>query len=244
MDGGRFFGIKDAFAIAGVSFGLCGCMAFLFYNSFWGMCALPLVIWQTGVFWKREKRKRQKRRLEQEFKDDMYAVAGYLAAGYSIERAFIESLHDIRQLYGDASILAEKLAQMEARLGVQEPLEHILYDFATENVSGDIEGFVEVFCYAKRGGGDFIQIITTSIGRICDKMEVLEEIHTVMAEKALEQKVMCAVPLGILLFFRVSSPEFIGKLYNNLFGAVVMTVALLLYAAAFFLGIKIMEVEV
>ena len=106
------------------------------------------------------------------------------------------------------------------------------------------ENFVEIFGYAKRGGGDFIHIINTSIGRICDKIEVTEEIHTVMAEKALEQKVMCVVPLGILLFFRMTSPEFIGKLYGNLFGICIMTAAVALYGISFYLGLKILEVEV
>ena len=76
------------------------------------------------------------------------------------------------------------------------------------------------------------------------KIEVSEEIHTVMAEKALEQKIMCAVPLGILLFFRATSPEFIGRLYGNLLGIGIMSAALLLYGAAWFLGMKIVEIEV
>ena len=133
---------------------------------------------------------------------------------------------------------------MESRLSLSEPLESILFDFAKGSGSEDIENFVEIFGYAKRGGGDFIHIINTSIGRICDKIEVTEEIHTVMAEKALEQKVMCVVPLGILLFFRMTSPEFIGKLYGNLFGICIMTAAVALYGISFYLGLKILEVEV
>ena len=87
-------------------------------------------------------------------------------------------------------------------------------------------------------------MISTAVGRICDKMDVMEEIRTVMAQKALEQKVMCVVPLGILMFFKVTSPEFIGRLYGNPLGVIVMTAALVLYGAAFFLGMKIVEIEV
>ena len=47
------------------------------------------------------------------------------------------------------------------------------------------------------------------MGRLCDKMEVQEEIDTAIAEKKLEQKIMCVAPLGILLFFKATSPEFI-----------------------------------
>lgn len=179
-----------------------------------------------------------------EFRDYMHTVSGLLLAGNSIERAFLRAQEEVFQLYGKESVLLESLGGMEARLSLKEPLERILSDFSKDADSEDIENFVDIFCYAKRSGGDFVHIIATSVERICDKAEVSEEIHTVLAEKALEQKVMCAAPLGILLFFKVSSPEFIGILYGNFLGVVIMTVALLLYMASFYLGIKILEVEV
>jgi tight adherence protein B len=46
------------------------------------------------------------------------------------------------------------------------------------------------------------------------------------------------------MFFKVTSPEFIGRLYGNPLGVIVMTAALVLYGAAFFLGMKIVEIEV
>ena len=107
-----------------------------------------------------------------------------------------------------------------------------MIDFSKSAGSEDIENFVDIFCYAKRSGGDFVRIIATSVERICDKAEVLEEIQTVLAEKALEQKVMCA------------SPDFIGILYGNFMGVSIMTAALLLYGVSFYLGMKILEVEV
>lgn len=235
---------RDLLLQIGISLGIGGIASGLFYNSCWGMCILPPVFYFTGRLLKKSRTGMQQKRLNQEFKDYMYAVSGALAAGYSIERAFLAGLEDMKQLYGEESILVKRLCSMKQRLNLQESMERILSDFAEESGSEDIENFVEIFCYAKRGGGDFIHIIATTIGRICDKIEVMEEIHTVMAEKALEQKVMCMVPIGILLFFRVTSPDFIGCLYGNLFGVAVMTAALLLYGIAFFLGMKIVEVEV
>lgn len=244
MDSGRISKLKRWGAAAAVSFGISVFIAALFYNSPWGMCSAPVVFFLSDKVLEISRRKREKKRLNLEFKDYMYAVSGLLAAGNSVERAFLTALADVRLLYGEDSVLLKMLGGMEKRLFVQEPMEHILKDFAEESQSEDIENFVEIFCYAKRGGGDFIHIIATSVGRICDKIEVLEEIHTVMAEKALEQKVMCITPLGILLFFKVTSPEFIGRLYGNLFGVCIMTAALLLYGLAFFLGMKIVEVEI
>ena len=244
MGGGRVFKIKSILARAGIALGAGGTVSLLFYNSPWGLLSLPGTYFLAGRLLEDQKSRKRLARLNLEFKDLLYAVNGLLLAGYSVERAFLGGLKETEQLHGEGSVLTELLAPMEQRLGVQEPIEHILRDFAAESGSEDIQNFVEVFCYAKRGGGDFVHIITTAAGRICDKMEVAEEIHTVMAQKALEQKVMCTVPLGVLLFFKATSPEFIGRLYGNPFGVLVMTAALLLYGAAFFLGMKIVEIEV
>ena len=244
MGGGGNWKAKQLLIQAAAAILAAGLAAVLFYNSPWGLFWLPVTYLLASAYLGDRRKKQRLARLNLEFKDYLYAVNALLLAGYSAERAFLGGLSDIRQLYGENGILAVQLCTMEARLKVQEPMEQILKDFARDSGSEDVRSFVEIFCYAKRGGGDFAHIISTSVGRICDKMEVLEEIRTVMAEKALEQKVMCTVPLGILLFFRVTSPEFIGRLYGNLFGVLVMTAALVLYGAAFFLGIKLTEIEV
>lgn len=228
----------------GAAVGISGLISGLFYNSFWGMCTFPAVWYVSNKYACRRKEDKRRKRLNLEFKDYMYAVSSLLSAGYSIERAFLAGLKDMERLYKEESVLKKELDAMEKRLSLQEPIEPILEDFAAESKSEDIETFVEVFCYAKRGGGDFLHIIAVSVGRLCDKMEVQEEIDTAIAEKKLEQKIMCVAPLGILLFFKATSPEFISVLYGNLLGGAIMTIALFLYAAAFFLGMKIMEVEV
>lgn len=235
---------KEKLAAFGAASAISVLASVLFYDSLWGMCTLPIAVFLSKKFVYERKERRRQRDLNLEFKDYMYAVSGALSAGYSAERAFLAGLKDTERLYGEESVLNQELAGMEKRLSLQEPIERILKEFAANSKNEDIETFAEVFSYAKRGGGDFIHIIAVSVERLCDKMEVQEEIETAMAKKALEQKIMCITPLGILLFFRATSPEFIGVLYGNVMGAVIMTAALLLYGAAFFLGIKIMEVEV
>ena len=230
--------------MTGLAIVISGLISVLFYDSPWGMITLPAAFYLSAKYVKQIRAERRRMRLNMEFKDYMYAVSSSLSAGYSIERAFLAGLKDMERLYGEESVLKKELEAMEKRLSLQEPIEHILKDFADRSDSEDIETFVEVFCYAKRGGGDFLHIIEVSVERLCDKLEVLEEIHTAMAEKKLEQKIMCVVPFGILLFFKVTSTDFIGVLYGNFLGAAIMTAALLLYGAAFFLGMKIMEVEV
>lgn len=244
VGGGRILEVKEFAARAGIAVGIGATVSFLLYDSPLGMAAIPGAYALARAYRTGRARERRRARINLEFKDYMRAVSAALAAGGSVERSFLAGQKDISRLYGDGSMLAELLRGMEGRLGLKEPIERVLCDFAEESDSEDIENFVEIFCYAKRGGGDFIRIMESSVRRICDKMEVTEEIRSVMAEKELEQKVMCAAPVCILLFFKLSSPEFIGRLYGNPFGVIVMTAALALYGTAFFLGMKLTKIEV
>lgn len=223
---------------------ICLVTSWLFYDCLWVSLSGIFLFYPALLLAEGRKEKKRRKRLTQEFKDYMYAVSSALLAGYSMENAFIESQRDIRELYGEKSVLLKELGNLKRRLLMQESLEKILQEFAGESGCEDIESFVEVFCFAKRGGGDFLGIIQTTIRRICDKIEIAEEIETTIAQKVLEQKVMSIVPVVVLIFFRFSSPEFIGILYGNLFGVLVMTGVLILYGIAMAWGAKIVEIEV
>jgi len=236
--------IPEMLATSLAAMGISFFIACLFYDCIWVMAAGVLIVYPAMLFVNEYKEKQWRKRLNLEFKDYMYGISNALLAGYSIENAFVEAQKDIKALYENQSVLIQELGNLKKRLNMKENLEKILQEFASASGSEDIESFVEVFCYAKRGGGDFLQIIQTTIRRIGDKIEVQEEIETVIAQKALEHKVMCVIPIVVLVFFRFSSPEFIGVLYGNLPGVLIMTVVLIFYALAMFWGAKIVEIEV
>lgn len=196
---------------------------------------------------KRERKQKIVQRKEQlslEFKETMQAVSGALMAGYSIENAFKEAQKEIHQLYGQTSYMEKELEQMNAKLALNQPLEELLMDFSNRSGLEDVESFCQVFVFAKRGGGNFVKIIKATVGQISDKLEIKREISTMIASKKLEQKIMQAVPVFILFYLDLTSPEFLQVLYQNPFGILVMTVCLLLYIAAMFLAEKIVNISV
>lgn len=196
---------------------------------------------------KRERKQKIAQRKEQlslEFKETMQAVSGALTAGYSIENAFKEAQKEIHQLYGQTSYMEKELEQMNAKLALNQPLEELLMDFSNRSGLEDVESFCQVFVFAKRGGGNFVKIIKATVGQISDKLEIKREISTMIASKKLEQKIMQAVPVFILFYLDLTSPEFLQVLYQNPFGILVMTVCLLLYIAAMFLAEKIVNISV
>lgn len=231
--------------ICGLGLGIAGCISWLFYDSFWGGISAVAVIPLLYRIWINKRKEERKKRLSMEFKEYIYLVGNALFAGYSIERAFLEGMAEWKAAKPvEKSVLFPMFAVLEKRLDIKEPIENILQDLARESAVEDIQSFVEVFCYAKRSGGDFIHIIQTTIDKIGDKMEIMEEIQIALAEKMLEQKIMSVIPIGILCFFRLTSPEFMEVLYRNPLGICIMTIGLLVYGFAFWLGHKLVNIKV
>ena len=96
----------------------------------------------------------------------------------------------------------------------------------------------------KKSGGDSIAIIRNSVRLISERIDTEKEIRTMIASQKLEFDIMCAVPFAIILYMKMTFGEFLGTLYGNKVGICVMTICLLLYAAAYRLGRKIIRIEV
>lgn len=223
---------------------LSGGFAYLFYRS-WIVFA---VIWLFYPVYRKRKKKQkiQKRqdKLCREFKDSIQCAASSMAAGYSIENAFREAYTEMRMQYGPDGLMTEELRYMNSCLSLNIPLEQFLYDFANRSGLEDVRSFCEVFVFAKRSGGDFIQIIHLTAARISEKNELMEAIQTEISGKRMEQKLMNLMPLFILLYVDFSFGGYLDGMYHNALGIIVMTACLAAYVGAYLLSEKIMAIRI
>lgn len=188
--------------------------------------------------------KRSNQELLNQYKDGMLAVSFSLNVGYSIENSFKEAMQELKLLYGEKSEIVVQFKIIINRINVNENIEDILDDYAKKCNIEDILYFAEVFRYAKRSGGDLIAIIRNTANTINEKIEAKNEIDTVISGKKFEQKIMSMVPFGIILYLKVSSPEFIKGLYGNVLGIIIMSVCLILYVVSNRLAKRIINIEV
>lgn len=71
------------------------------------------------------------------------------------------------------------------------------------------------------------------------------DIRVLVSQKKFESKIMAVAPLGILLFLRMSSPDYVEPLYGfDGAGPVVMTFALACVAVSLIISQKIMKIDV
>lgn len=188
--------------------------------------------------------KKRQEKLSLEFKDFILSFCASLKTGYSIENAFVEAGRDLIYMQGQNSDMVRECRRMEKQLQNNLLLEHLLSDFAIRSGQEEIKDFAAVFAVAKRSGGNMGTMIHNTADIIGEKIETKREIQLLYASKRMEQNIMNIVPMAIILYIRMTTPDYFNGMYHNFFGVTVMTTCLFLYAAAVLLSRKIMEIEV
>lgn len=223
---------------------ITGIVAWLFYRSCWGFVLFPVVIVGYTRFYRQEQIRKRKQRLLLEFKDAMRAVSGELLAGYSMENAWKGAEREILELHGEKSLMLEELRWMNTAVQMNEPLEKMVTMFAARTACDEIESFAEVLAFAKRAGGDFAKIIRTTAQKLSGRMEVEQEIATVLSGKRLEGNVMNLMPMFILAYMTLMAGDFLDVLYGNVLGVMIMSVVLIVYMAAWRMSVQILDITV
>ena len=86
-----------------------------------------------------------------------------------------------------------------------------------------------------------IEIIRDTASTIRQKVEVEQEIQTIISGKKMEVKVM---PFAMIGYLRITSPEFLVSLYGNVAGIIVMFICLFIYAIAVWFAKRIIEIDI
>lgn len=219
-------------------------IGYLFYDSWFSAILLvPLFIYYMRA-WQGEKCKKKEQEFRSQFGLSVQAMAAALAAGYSIENAVREAAKDTKAVLRKDSRIYQEFQRMIRQMELNQSIESIMWEFSQRIEQEDVHNFVIVFNAAKRTGGDSIAILRNAARDISEKIETEKEIQTILAAKQFEFKVMCIVPLGILLYMRMTFQGFMNVLYGNLFGVILMTICLGIYAGAYYMGRKLVEIEV
>ena len=186
----------------------------------------------------------RRKTLQYHFRDFLSSLHTSLAAGYSMENAVRSAASDVQKLYGDKDLLTAELKDILRQMSYQRPLEQLFRELGERSGVEDIRSFGEVLMIAKRTGGNMDQVLEATWRNLCEKIDTAKEIDALVASKRYEQQLMSLMPAGIIMYIKLACPGFLNKMYGNAFGVVAMTVCLAIYAAAFCLGRKIVDIEV
>lgn len=214
-------------------------VSWLFYNSFFGFCLIPLWFFAVCKLNKARDKKRKREYFQKEFRQVLLQLAGELNAGYSLETTFYR--------------MQERDFKQETRLEIfricrgldnQKTLENMILEWANRWDIQEIYEFASVVTLAKRYGGNMPWLIRKLCKNMLDCSLVDEEIQTMTASKRLEGNIMILVPFCILLYMKTVNGSYLSPLYENLGGRVLMSICLIIWLLSVVVIEKIVDIEV
>ncbi len=245
MDYGVYLlSLKERVVYSSYGLGICALVAYAFYRSWTAFAFLAPLGLLYPFYKKRELKESRSRKLSLEFKDGILILASFLSAGYSIENALSLSARELSLLHGGEAMMVREFESQASKVHRNLTVEAAFMDLGERSGLGDVNNFAQVFATAKRSGGDLVEIMSHTAGIIRDKVQVQEEIYTMTASKAFEQRIMSMIPFFIVFYIDFTSPGFFDSMYETMAGRCIMTACLAVYGAAFMMAKQILVIEV
>lgn len=188
---------------------------------------------------------RRKKQLTVQFKDMLYSLSSALSVGKSVELGLRDCLKDLEIIYPDRSTdIIVEIEYILRGIGMNNTTESMFQQFADRAHIEDIENFVDVFVTCKRTGGDIIEVIRSTSNTIGEKIEIKQEIDTVISGKKYEFNFLMIMPIAMVFILSATAADYMQPVFTTIIGRVMMTVAIAIFIAAYFIGSKIMNIEI
>jgi tight adherence protein B len=217
----------------------------LFYDNFALAGGLVIAIIPLSHIYSRSLAKKRRDTLMTQFCELLQALVVSFQIGRQMSDALEESYATLDTLYnGDEPIMVElqMILDQKKRAGVSE--KESLYDLARRSKLADISDFVDVYYTSLEVGGDVCKLAARSASVISDKISIKRDIALMNSQRKYESMILLVIPAIILIFLKLSSPDYLDKLYNNPLGILIMTISLIIIYISYRLSEKILDIEV
>lgn len=187
--------------------------------------------------------KKQKNQLNKQFRDMLEALSTSLGAGKNVIDSFRSVYDDMKMQYEDGAYIINELELLLSGMDNNIDIEDLLLDFGERSGNEDIESFAKVFQICYRKGGNIKDTVRSTYEILNDKMEIAEDIETVVTANKTEQNVMLIMPIGLIGMMKLMSPDF-AENFVSPSGIMATTVAVIIFVAAYFIGRKVLEIKI
>ena len=185
---------------------------------------------------------KKKVELNRQFRDMLEALTTSLNAGKNVNDSFYAVYEDLKVQYDEDSFILKELELVLSGINNNIPIEALLEDFGNRSGNDDIKSFANVFSISYRKGGNIKDVIKNTHSILSDKMEIKEEIETLVASNEMEQYIMIFMPIALVGVIKIMSPEFAENFVSPV-GIVSTTIGVVVFVVAYFVGKAILKIK-
>lgn len=181
--------------------------------------------------------------LKVQFRDMLEALTTSLGAGKNVVDSFRAVYEDLKVQYEEDAFILKELEIVLNGMDNNIDIEDILADFGERSGLDDIKSFANVFKISYRKGGNIKDVIRSTHEILSDKMEIAEDIETVITGSKNEQNIMIVMPVVLIAMLKFTGGGFADN-FATPAGVISTTIAIGMFIAAYFIGRKVMEIKV
>lgn len=187
-------------------------------------------------------RDKKQRELNTQFRDFLEAFNTSIGAGKNVTDSFHAVYDDMKMQYEEDAFIVKELEVILSGMANNFDMEDLMEDLGVRSGNEDIISFANVFRICYRKGGNIKQTVNSTHSILSDKMEIKEDIETIVTSNKTEQTIMIFMPIALIGVIKLMSPDF-GDNFTTPAGLISTTIAIGLFVASYFVGRKILDIK-
>lgn len=186
---------------------------------------------------------KRKNELNHQFRDMLDALTTSLGAGKNVNDSFFGVYEDLKIQYEEDAYILKELEVIISGIHNNVAIEDVLEDFGNRSDNEDIRSFANVFKISYRKGGNIKDIIRNTHSILSDKMEISEDIETLVTSNKLEQNIMILMPIALICVIKMMSSEFAANFVTPT-GIISTTISIVIFVIAYFIGKSVLDIKI
>lgn len=187
--------------------------------------------------------KKRQNVLKSQFRDMLESLTTSLGAGKNVNDSFKTIYDDLKVQYEEDAYILKELEIILSGTTNNVDIEDVLMDFGKRSGLEDIESFANVFKICYRKGGNIKDTIRSTHEILSDKMEISEDIETIVTGSKNEQNIMIVMPIILIAMMKMMSEEFAAN-FTTVSGIISTTIAVGMFVASYFIGKSVLDIKV
>ncbi len=185
----------------------------------------------------------RKKKLRTQFIDLLDSLATSISSGKNVPNAFVAAREDLLVQYQPDAFIVQEVDNIIS--GIQNNIDvgSMLLNFGERSGIQDIRTFGRVFETAYSKGANLKEVVRNCHVILSNKCEIEAEIETKVASNKNEQNIMLVMPIILVAMIKLSDADFASN-FTTPSGILCTTIAVASFVGAYFIGRKILNIEV
>lgn len=185
----------------------------------------------------------RKKKLRTQFIDLLDSLATSISAGKNVPAAFVAAKEDLLVQYQPDAFIVQEVDNIISGINNNIDVGGMLLNFGERSGIQDIRTFGRVFETAYSKGANLKDVVRNCHLILSNKCEIEAEIETKVASNKNEQNIMIIMPIVLIAMIKLAGSDF-AENFTTPSGILCTTIAIASFVGAYFIGRKILKIEV